>query len=423
MKPIYPLIIPVLCILLLSGCKQEFFPPEVGEPIPGNTYPALVESLPTGGYETFKAIWERSTVEDIVAQDYAKADLTYLVPDDEALADAGYTLSNIAGKDIEELDSLLLFHILQGKIMVEDLPIGANIAVKSLLQMDKIAMTTRTVSGNEFIDQAYVCRHYLYRKDNALMDNNVALSIKDELAINNGHVLLIDRLVDRPKKQMIDVIREDDRFSLFRQASDLNAAIRLGYVQAFMSTIVDFVDRAVFEYHYSATPDVIPSNVVLNLVPVTLFLPINEAFHEVGIDDSADITALSQRSDLGNVTGNGSGKSPLENVLHLHTIRGASLITGFYNFELPDFPAYFDVRLSSSPTSNPIFFGYNLLDMKFSPLIELQPYVFDQVQDGTVTVQGKGSAYDPANILETIMTLQGPVHIVDKLIIQEGIAL
>ncbi|WP_170845823.1 fasciclin domain-containing protein [Parapedobacter composti] len=413
---------------ILAGCRQEFFPPELGEPIPAATFPELLETLPETGYGTFRVIWERSNVKQLIADEYVKSDLTYLIPDDAAFANAGYTSASVNGMAAADLDTLLLAHIVPGALHVARLPTGSTLALNSLLSIPDIAITTARVSGQDQIARPYVFQHHLFKTADGIMSNGTALVVNDEADIRNGRMVLIDKLIPYAKKQMIDIMREDDRFSLFLAAADLNIAIRIPVYETY-STLNNsvYLDRARYEYHYIPPGGAVPANRLISLAQFTLFLPTNEAFHQVGIYTEADILALSQRADLDEVATapraqQRTAKTALEKVFHLHTLRGASTSNFTLNYELANRPVYVEITNSfNNVTASPFFFQHDLRP-DVSQTTELRPYVVGQ-QSGRVTVQAASSAYPPATITESLMTLQGPVHVVDRLIIEEGVEL
>ncbi|PRD47813.1 fasciclin domain-containing protein [Sphingobacterium haloxyli] len=408
----------LLCIIGTYSCKQEFFPPEVGAPIPidqdNTVYPALLEALPETGYETFKAIWNRSEVKDLIATgEYGKETFTYFVPQDDVLAAAGYTPVTIQGMSRARLDTLVRMHVMRSKIVIAGLPVGTDLSLNSLLQIQEFPVSS---------EENYIFRHYLHKDAEGLIHNGDPMGIVNELPVNNGSAVLVDRLLNLPDKQMIDIIKGDDRFSLFLEAMDLNIAMRVNFHIVNWYTDGSFMHRALYEYPYIFDASTVPESYRPDFVSSTLFLPTNEAFHQVGIHTVEDVIALSQRTDIGDIWGN--QKTPLENVLHLHTLKGDAVIFTNNDYNRPDYPVYVEVSNAPNPSSNPIFFAHDFLNPQFSQSRALIPYSFNiRANDNKVTVQAVGSAYEPATISETIMTWQGPVHIVNRLIIEEGVEL
>ncbi|MFC3196468.1 fasciclin domain-containing protein [Parapedobacter deserti] len=413
------IIVALFCIIGTYSCKQEFFPPEVGAPIPIDqddiVYPALLEALPETGYETFKAIWSRSGVKDVIAAgEYGKENFTYFVPNDEVMAAAGYTISTIQGMSDLSLDTLVRMHVMRSKVVIADLFPGTDLAFHSLLQIDELFITHQS---------SYVFRHYLHKTDDGLLHNGISMELFEEFSVNNGNAVLVGSVIALPDKQVIDVIKEDNRFNLFLKAMDLNVEMRVKFYEANWYTNAALMDRALYEHPFVLDENTIPSNYIPHLPSLTVFLPTDEAFHQVGIHTIEDLIAVSQRADLGDVSGDDwSGReTPLENILHLHTIRGSANVSITNNFQIPELPLY--VQVSNSGASNSTFFKRDFLNPQFSKAAALASYDFGSSGSGKVTVQASGSAYEPATISETIMTWQGPVHIVDRLIIGEGTTL
>lgn len=412
----------VIILVALQGCKEEeFIPRPVGETLPPLEYPLLSEALNESGLTLFAEAWKRSDIENFIVENYPRNQFTILAPNDDAMQAAGYTAATIGSARKVDLDTLIRYHVLIGEVSQERLKMStAAQTFGSLLTHPEFL---ETESGNT--GRPYRYQHVLHTVNDGLSDNGALIEIEEEIPVENGRIIPIDRMVERPKKQMIDVLREDGRFSLFVCAMELNGKIYDDYVlNNFSST--NFSPFKYLTDWYAQTEGGYRSTEFLpHVIRFTLFAPTNDAFHRAGIYSEADIIALNQRSAL-NL--NYGGSTPSDSLLINQKI-GLSRMSVDFDWDL-FIPGA--LIFGHNSAANAVFYSYSLnnrlLQDYILQVVNGQPaylgYDFGKDASDMITVKQKASTAEPATIIEeNINTIQGPIHVVDRIIVPEGFSM
>lgn len=413
------------CIALaLASCrKEEFMPEPQGNTIPTDSIPSIIAALSPSSHSLWIQAWKKSNIETILSQKFSTATISVLAPDNTALTAAGYTADRIAAATTSELDTLLMYHTLIGNLDPVLLRQGVPLQfAKSLLQDASLAVgLSKSVPGATFKGtEIYSYRHAVQMAGNDLMVDGKRLTLANTAKIVRGWVLPVNQVLEMPRHQMRQWLEADGRFSLFLKALDLISA---SYEANFNMwggywVVYDAVDPSfqldTKKYYTGWIP-----NVNNQLMRNTLFAPTDEAFHKAGIFNAEQLEKLNNRFNYAEAY---EGKPTLDSMLHLHMPAAAEMDMPFdENWYVTG------VRIMSTPTpantvfhsdilNNTLLGNYNLnagggSDKKLN-------LTFDRTGASAITVNGIDSETPAATITEADrMTLQGPVHVVDRLII------
>ncbi len=405
-------------LLLFSACKKtEFMPDAVGEEIPAPTYPSLLEGLPdnTG---LFKAMWQKAEMDNVLATEQAQAKLTFLVPGNNAMETAGYTAAKIQRLTKDSLQNILRYHVLNGAISSDQLStIERDLTFFTLLKHPKF-LDGEPRDGTLVRTVPYFYRQQLSVEQGNLIIDGKKLKIGSELAVAQGHVFVIEQMLKAPSQQMYDFLVKDGRFSLYLKAMELN---NIEYANDFMMNMFPGFGLPVrfmldwnyyFEgtFHYSAER---PRNVI----HCTLFAPTDAAFNRMGIYTEADLRALNGRIETPWYYETNQ-LTPVDSLLKYQYIGGARLETG-YNEDYSMVTV--DVQTDRFLNNSTIF--SQMLDNKklagFKNIYHRFYHSGKHIQVGHMK-----SKEQPVNIIEeNINTIQGPVHVVDRIIVPDDFSM
>lgn len=381
-----------LLSLFFSCRKAEYVPVPQGEPVPvEEVTQTLGAFLDRPGYTLFKAMWEKSHLNDSLAAWGSKQPLTVFVPSDEAVSAAGYSAASIAARSAEELDSLLLYHIVTTRLDPEVLtPKLGNFKATTKLQ----GPYRRYVFSSE---APYVYEHYIgFTAENLIINGKPVGRFEGE-AFTHGMLIPVDRFLIRPSKYTIEVLEEDPRFSIFLEVLRHNDD---GYRS---------VNRKTLPWlSFDGTSFVTGQPRIRSL---TLLVPTNEAFIEAGFPDAASVIRLNDRAPFNGF----SGIQVSDSVLTYHQW-GRHYYEGNWRNSTDSNPLIF----FSNDLNNEMLGGYLVGRQTFSQPAYPVPFEFFQ-SEGRVSLRLKGSQQEPAEIVEPdIPTLNGPLHAVNKLFVPDG---
>ena len=395
-------------ILILASCKKEEFQPEAeGAPIPTQEVTiTLKEALDASTYTLFKAAWNRSDMNSIIAKRGEKLPLTLLIPTDAAFTADGLTLDVINRTTPALLDSLLLYHTLAQGVDPKMLSAKQeNLVSYTLLENAELRLMP---FENPYTFDRYFYRQYIRVAGNELLINGKKAGSATVTLAKNGTLWPIDHVLHKPTKTILQALQDDGRFGMYLEIMSKTDML-------WDEAIMGLMARTSFKEGLIVKDD--PSNSNYNIVFTSIFAPTDEAFHEAGFKNVDDLMALNNRNtlpyinwDTYEVVGTGYATDTL---LTMH--RWGRLFQekdGFgYGTNSPD--AFY-----SNDLTNKLLSGYALATSGYTGTIPVYyvPLDFGADNSGKVTVKAKGSAKPAATIVEAdINTLMGPIHVVNRL--------
>ncbi|PUZ21843.1 hypothetical protein DCC81_24975 [Chitinophaga parva] len=294
-KIVYTLLLVISCCM---ACRQEDAQvTPVGKPIPGAPAPATVKALlDSSNLTIYKAICQRVNLDSILAAQQVAA-YTLLVPSDSAFNAAGYTKAGIAGMNINDLDSLVLYHAIAN-------PVNSSNLQQSLGNIAQYSMLT----ASDFADYSpwSPYRYFLYLgiHQGKLMVNGHAHPLR-ALDGLDGTIYILDEVLKKPAFDMIDYLGSHAEFSQFLEAYHISDSTNDDYIGY---NIQDFL------------PLLTSSS---QCAPFTLIVPTNHAFAQAGLKTPDDFRALAGRSpmdypnyrDIGGKTYYAAVFNPLDSML------------------------------------------------------------------------------------------------------------
>jgi len=405
-------------ILLFSGCKKtEFMPDAVGEEIPAPTYPSLMEGLPENT-SLFKAMWQKAEMDKVLATEQAQVKLTFLVSDNSAMETAGYTAAKIQQLTKDSLQTVLRYHALNGAISSDQLAmLGRDLTFFTLLKHPKF-LDGEPRDGSLVRTVPYYHRQQLSMDGGNFIINGKKLKIGQELAVAQGHVFIIGQVLKAPQQQMYDFLVKDGRFSLYLKSMELS---NTEYANDFMMNMYASFGLPIrfmldwnyyFEgtFHYSAEW---PRHVI----HCTLFAPTDAAFNRMGIYTEADLRALNGRIETPWYYETNQ-LTPVDSLLKYQYIGNARLETG-YNEDYSMIAV--GVQMDRFLNNTTIF--SQMLDN--NKLAEFKNIYHRFYRSGNkIQVGHLKSKEQPVDIIEeNINTIQGPVHVVDRIIVPDDFSM
>lgn len=417
----------LLLMLIVTACrKNEFMPDPMGEPIAAPVYPALT-TLFDAEYSLFRSAWEKAEMDKLLAVEQTQSKLTFFVPSNKAMEEAGWTNAKIGSAPKNVLQDLLRYHIVGSSVSVAQLKAAqTDLIIPSLLKHPKFREGIKR--GAAVLGTIpYEYRHSLTIKEGQLLDNGIGLKISKEVAVAQGTALFIDQVMKKPEKQMIDVLREDGRFSLYLKAMEISNE---GYQEDMIMNMYPIYEPPLnflvdFNFYYEGsifeTPE-FPRHVIR----FTLFAPTNEAFRQMGIQNEADLRALHRRIPQPAYFGD-KELTPIDSLLrYQHT--GMTLNQVIAN----DDYTVVGLSVQKKRDINDLTFYGHLLDDKILANYPIAygttnggewvsayvPYRFNRLANHQLAVRHIEATPQPATVVEeNINTIQGPIHAVDRIFV------
>jgi uncharacterized surface protein with fasciclin (FAS1) repeats len=136
------------------------------------------------------SILEAAVVRAGLDDDLKAGTLTVFAPTDAAFQAAGLTVATVNQTDAATLQSILQYHVVNGKQTAASLPTGTNSAVT-------------TLSGGTI----YVT------KNNAAVSINGATVTTPDVAASNGVIHVVDKVLMPPTGNLVQVAQADPKFS------------------------------------------------------------------------------------------------------------------------------------------------------------------------------------------------------------------
>ncbi|RBL91382.1 fasciclin domain-containing protein [Chitinophaga flava] len=261
-----------LSMLFFSACRlKDAQVTPVGEPLPYNGPSQTVKQILDGsGFTIYKAIWKKVNMDSVMADNGSQA-YTLLVPADDAFTKAGMTLNTVNTMPVADLDSLLFYHVVDTWLSGDQLKTltGSN-AMRSLL--------TRGDLPNYSDRFPYYYYQYLGLHDGKLVINGKPHPLKT-MEGTNGTLYVLDEVLKKPEKDMIDYLKNNPDFSMLMEACRINDSIyRLNWGSQGFTQLLSTDARS---------------------KQFTFFAPTNQAFQKAGFNTVDDLRKRALRWPVG----------------------------------------------------------------------------------------------------------------------------
>jgi uncharacterized surface protein with fasciclin (FAS1) repeats len=428
-------------LFLLAACtKSEFLPDPEGIQIPfqSEATKTVEELLAESPAKLYYSAWQRSNIKNILQGKGPKLVYTVFAPNDAAMQAAGLTASAITQMPLPELDSLMMFYTTIGPVTQSELKQrNDNFVVKTLLQQPDLYLPYYENTGtglNQY--DLYYYRNYVGIRGESLLINGKNSGKLNYFPAINGGVYILEKTVEKPSKTILEALTDDGRFTIFLESQRLadeyyiEAMINdmeplFGYRPSPAEVLPYISSRKLYQVGWGINAPPYDGYVGPNITISTLFAPTDEAFHKAGFQTLADVMKFNERS-AGTIRFDenlftGVGGFPMDTVYNFHRDWGRMFqpvtsggdkayanTTIFYGNVLNAALNDYMVNLGGNP---PAEFAYKM------------PIEFSSVNN-SIQMKAKGSAYPAATVTETdINTLNGPVHVVDRLIFPKGFKL
>eukprot|EP01133_Synstelium_polycarpum_P002872 gene2872-3298_t len=395
-------------------------PEPVGAEIPFAAGPDISTALSGSPYTLFKAAWERSNMNKIIADEFPKNRLTVLVPSDEAMTKAGFTAAVIGKTAPKTLDTLLRYHILNGEYTVAKLA-GTTYDQAVFTLLTDRQYTDGITKEGQIVSTPYIYKQYINTQGTNLLINGNTVPAGKESSISRGILLPVGSVLVPPKRTMLQALKADGRFGLFLKAAEINGQL---YDEKLLETM-DAPRPGSILYWLDAdhvTPGDFKATRKSDVIRFTLFAPTDEAFHKAGIYSAADIERLNSRFPY---DGNGQRLTPSDSLLILHR---QGFVMANVDVDWDTFAGAASYVMPRPSVANMVFYG-NSLNAKtlgnyvvgnFAEGFKRVYLGLDFGKDGSgrTTIRQTGSLFPAATVVEeNINTQQGPIHVVDRLLI------
>jgi hypothetical protein len=423
----------LLLMVVISSCKKdEFIPPPEGEKVP-YTAPdlkSLGETLKASPYQLFLKLYQRSNMDSVLNSPFAH---TLLAPTDAAMQAAGYTETSIDGITASEADALVAYFTIRGKFTREALQQRmGNLEGVTLLSRSDYKVYPYYYgngTGSQQYDNYYYRHYILVSADKLLVNGLPEGDAKNGLDAKNGYIWPLENMLQKPvDKSFWQLLKADPRFSMLMEVQRLadstyDKRYRIAFEEAMGYDPGGNGWVSGTRTNYEAKADLIPDftgTILMNFN--MMFAPTNEAFHKAGFQTVQEVMAWNDKyattgvfdwntwqiSDFG---------FPSDTVLAYHWDFGRDnlLYSGTYGKAPGQMPT--------------VFFGNDLNDQYLADypvnhiagsMIYIMPFAFGKSADGKPTVMIKGSDAPPATVIETIPTVMGPLHVVDRLLLPKN---
>lgn len=424
-------------VLGLGACsKTEFIPDPEGAKIPfqPNATQTVEELLTASPAKLFYSAWQKSTVKTILKARGNKVIYTVMAPSDAALQAAGITATSIAQMSEQQADELVLFYVTLSVATPDELKFREdNFMVNSLLKKEGLYVKYYESDHPSRGSDPYFFRHYLGVKDDQFLVNGKSTGKLNYLPATNGGIYLLEKMLEKPTKTILEALEADGRFNLFLAALKATddqyletlaeaAEPILGYkpeveeVRAYYAYLRNFyIDDFTIKDASPGTP---------NITLTTIFAPTDEAFHNAGLQTIADVKTLNaSRSNVvfSDMFYAGQGGVPMDTIFTYHRDFGRMLrpVTEGGDMTLSNATVFYSNALRPSLNEYMVSAGGNpSIGYAFK-----MPLAFT-VTGNNVQVKVKETDYRAATVVEgDINTLQGPIHVVNELLIPKGFKL
>lgn len=424
-------------MILLNACqKTEFMPDIEGEKVPFDDGATLtVEALlaKATDLKIFYAAWQKSNVKKTLTDMGDKTAYSVFAPNDAAMQAKGLSLTAIGSMPLADVDSLVMFYTSMGKITMQTLKDrDDNLIVKSLLGRKGyyLPIYERDVPGSVYADNYYY-RHYIALRGEMILINGKSAGKVNYQPATNGALYQLEIAIQKPLKTMLETLQDDGRFNLF-VASQIKAdEIYLNEILRALEEDFEYVatPEEVYQSFYGSRTRVDKDWVVTqekmfgvyvpNVTVSTVFAPTDDAFRKLGFNTVEDILKFNERGDISfnGSTFQGSGGFPMDTLYSYMRDFGRvnQLLTSGGDRAKVNATVFFSNDLGPRLTDYLVNVGKVPVEYAYKMPLDFT------LNNGRIQVQAKGSSFPAANIIESdILTLNGPLHVIDHLIIPKG---
>jgi len=393
----------IQCVALFQSCTQnEYMIEPVGEKVPyTEEKKSITDELSASKMTLFLSAFEKSNLPDSL-KNWENTPLTIFVPSDDAFEKVGLNKEAINRMSAKQLDTLLFYHCIATRFDTSVVKYTAgNIKITTKLNNPNLR------TGYNIL---YNYLHYVAINNNNLWINGKLSGTYHVQKTKEADIIYINRFLIKPTQDMWTILAADGRFSLFLQiikANDLAyynknwAAAKMQPKLAVNSTVAD----------YQA-----------NINLLSLFAPTDEAFIKAGYGDIENLRKLNDKniSNVGKFLYYKNGAP-----YNFRAFLKSDSILTYHSWGVQYYP-------TDSKSNATIFFSNelnndHLANYIICPMVLDQskpeyacPFVFSQREDGKTQIKLKNAreSDEAATIIESdIMTLNGPIHVVDRLFI------
>lgn len=424
----------LMLLAVITGCKKdEYIPPPEGEKIPyvdpmHQPVGEILKNTPL-----FRKLIEQSNMDSLFT---TKIPLTILAPSDEAMQAAGYSETTIATMAPLDADTIVALHVVRNTITKDQLlRVAGNMEAVSLLKKKGLYVRSYYYGSDEpnnISRDAFWYRQMLKGQDDRLWVNGMPSGdLNKAVPAEYGYVYVLDKVQARAvNKSFWSYLETDPRFSMFIQLQKkVDELFDLKYRKVYEENAGwdpggwGWVDgrRTQYSLYYDIQVDPYDPEGTCYTGFSTMFAPTNDAFHAAGFQTIDDVLAMNEQLFQ-------------EPVFDFNTYE----LSGFGYVTDSIFAYHWDYGLDNTPFTSlygkrrpvaNLFYGNDLRndylgDFMLSNYVGYfeytMPFNFGE-NNGKPTVQVKGSTAEPATVLETIPTLSGPLHVVDRLLIPKDL--
>lgn len=407
----------IIGVLAVACRKKELMPEPEGEKVPHQELTiTLMELLEQSNNQLFKQAWNKSHMNSILDQNGPKAAYTLLAPDDAAMKAAGWDESRINAATPEELDTLLMLHTLGNKVNVSAMAAQVgNVSWTSLLSTNTFKEQLNDQGSAVTREYPYQFRQYLgLSSDSALLINGKNAGKAKPQEAKDGLLWPVNRVLEQPRKTIMEALKEDGRFSLYLEALRLNDSLYktiegFDEYNSMIYWIQPYLDVMIAEMDWSCNCAQIRRGPVER---TSIFAPTDEAFQKAGLFTAADIRKLASRTRPVYADYTLHGRIVMDSLLSMHMWgkQGQMIVL--------DVPPVF---YTNDLTQEKLEHHYSQSGNGYVNGGIAVPLVFSKDASGRVQVQYKGSSYEKATVTTgDIETIQGPVHVVDRLLVPKN---
>ncbi|UYQ95642.1 fasciclin domain-containing protein [Chitinophaga horti] len=404
------LILGALAVMLLAvACKKEEFQQvPFGDKVPFTdtaTHDLKTLVSMSNTHKLFLAAWERSHADSVLKSKGAEAQYTVFAPDDAAMRAAGYDEAAIAGANAGDMDSLVLFHMLGAKIDSSSLaPMRISNALQTMLTHQTLKEYAAPVGSSVPYWVTYRYRQYALMSNGSLFLNGKDAGNAKPVKATNGTLWPINIVANRPTQHMADFLASDPRFSMI---SSLMADAKLRWEE---------ITLGMYSRNYYDI--LVPGNGV-EVSRDAFFAPTNDAFAKSGFNTIDDLWELNNRSypyfdwdwfEMYN-------EFVTDSLLAYHVYGRMYAPKGSWGPGRAQSASFFLHDLK-----NDLVGDYEVNAMAMGLGLSLKMPLEFGMEGGQVTVKVKGANKPAAKIIESdIYTYQGPIHVVDHLILSDKV--
>lgn len=438
---IYSMIV-ISALMCTVGCqKNEFMPAPEGEQVPHQEEATKkVAELLAGeaSASIFRKAWDKSRIKDSLNRMGGNTTYTVFVPNDAAWTKVGITAAKIDAMPTADVDSLMMFYTILGTIRKDQLR-PESIPMRSMLVNPELRVPfydEPNVWGQRYDKYRY--KHYLALSSagNLLVNGKSMGKLNHQLA-TNGAVFFMESSMEKPTKTALEVMEADGRFTIFlemqRQMDEIFVETMVremsywyGYEVAPEEYWMYYPSiRYAYRQFWEIAPTPDPNYADPNITITTLFAPTDDAFKKVGLTSIDAVMALNaERNDVrfDENMFQPEGHFVMDTIVDAHR--------NWARMFAPQDPGYGMARgnqtvFFSNDLAAPFIHDYfvNIGGTAQIRYAYKMPFAFS-TNNGTLGLHFKESGQPMAHIVESdILTLNGPIHVVDNLLLPKGFKL